>query len=170
MAEKRRNPELLLAGEVGKPHGILGEVYLMPISDDPQRFEPGNRLTHADGRSLVVEAARQHRDRLLVKFEGIDSRSDAETLRGPVYVSASQLRALGDDEFWEHELIGCRVVSPTGEELGSVAAVVPGPAQDLLAVTTVAGERLVPLVADIVTRVDPREQTVVVDAPAGLLE
>ena len=160
----------MLAGQIGKPHGLAGEVYVIRISDDPRRFETGSRLLHEDGRALVVADARTHRDRFLVRFEGFDDRDGAETLRGALYVPAEEKRALEAGEFWEHDLQGWDVVDArTGDVVGTVARVLEGPAQDLLAVDTPAGERLVPFVGAIVLEVDPAEGRVTIDPPEGLL-
>jgi 16S rRNA processing protein RimM len=161
---------MLLAGQVGKPHGLAGEVYVVPISDDARRFEPGSVLQRDDGSSVVVESARSHTDRFLVKFEGVDTRNEAEQLRGPLFVSPDDARPLDDDEFWPHELEGCAVMGPGGEELGVVTRVLTGPAQDLLEVATERGERLVPLVKKIVTGVDLERRRITIDPPEGLLE
>lgn len=160
---------LLLAGEVGKPHGLMGEVYVVAISDDPRRFEAGSVLHHEEGRTLTVAASRHHRGRLLVTFEEISTRDEAEGLRGALYVPASEARDLAEDEFWYGDLVGLRVVDPAGTEIGSVTRVEPGSAQDLLVVETSAGERLVPLVKQIVVEVRAGDGEVVVDAPEGLL-
>jgi 16S rRNA processing protein RimM len=161
---------MLLAGRIGKPHGISGEVYVERISDDPARFAAGSRLVHSDGRRLVVESSRSHRTRFLVKFAGIDDRSAAEQLRGAIYVGTDEVRDLNAGEFWEHELIGCAVVDVRGRELGRVEGVIPGPAQDLLSISTARGERMVPLVGDIVVGVDIEARRVRIDPPEGLLE
>jgi 16S rRNA processing protein RimM len=161
---------LLLAGEIGKPHGVHGDVYVVPISDDPHRFDAGMVLTRSGGGTLAVERSRRHRDRLLVKFSGIDDRSAAERLSGPLYVPTEALRALRADEWWEHELIGMRVEDVAGREVGTVSAVLPGAAQDLLAVDTPAGERLVPLVTEIVVGIEEQARRVHIDPPPGLLD
>ncbi|MGH2786623.1 MAG: ribosome maturation factor RimM [Actinomycetota bacterium] len=163
-------PGKLLAGHIGKPHGVSGEVYVVRISDDPKRFEPGRRLEHDDGRELMVETARPHRDRFLVKFAGIDTRTDAESLRGELYVPFDAARTLEQDEFWPHQLIGCEVATPSGERIGTITGVQPGPAHDILVVDTPGGERLVPTVKAIVTSVDIDARMITVDAPAGLLD
>ncbi|MFN2488354.1 MAG: ribosome maturation factor RimM [Actinomycetota bacterium] len=161
---------MLLAGQVGRPHGIAGEVQVLPISDDPRRFDPGSLLVHDGAGELLVERSRRHRDRLLVKFEGIDTRTDAEGLRGALYVAGDHVRELDEDEYWEHEIVGCEVVDPAGRVLGRVTRVVPGAAQDLLAVATEGGERLVPVVAEIVRAVEVQARRVRIDPPAGLLD
>ena len=141
----------------------------MAISDDPRRFQAGSELLRDDGR-LIVESVRPHGTRLLVKFEGVDTRDDAESLRGPLFVPADDARTLEDDEYWPHDVIGCEVYNLSDDRIGVVADLVPGAAQDLLIVTTEAGERMVPLVKEIVRRVDVAERRVVIDPPAGLLD
>ncbi|MDQ3957721.1 MAG: ribosome maturation factor RimM [Actinomycetota bacterium] len=143
---------------------------MIPISDDPRRFEAGSRLEQADGRTLVVRSARNHGNRFLVAFEGYEDRDAAETLRGALYVDAADARELDADEFWEHELTGLTVVRADGGDIiGTVSHVQEGPAQDLLVVDTPAGERLVPLVAGIVVEVDVAAGRVTLDPPQGLL-
>lgn len=160
----------MLAGQIGKPHGLGGEVYVIRISDDPRRFEPGSELLHEDGRTLVVAETRTHRDRFLVRFEGFTDRTAAEALRGALYVPASEARELEDGEFWERDLEGLDVVhARTGDPVGTVAYVLESPAQDLLVVETPAGERMVPLVDEIVVAVDVEAGRVEVDPPEGLL-
>jgi 16S rRNA processing protein RimM len=155
---------------VGKPHGLAGDVYVVPISDDPRRFDPGSVLLRADGTELVIQSARRHADRFLVRFEGVESRDAATSLRGPLYVSADEVRELEEDEFWPHDLEGCDVVDAAGEPVGTVLRVVTGAVQDLLAVETDKGERLVPLVKEIVTSVELDERRVTIDPPEGLLD
>ena len=161
---------MLLAGQIGKPHGVSGEVYVIRISDDPRRFEPGATLIHEDGRALVVASARPHRDRFLVRFEGIDDRPAADAARGKLFVSQEDVRELEDDEFWPHDLVGCKAFAPDGTAIGSVTGVQMGGVQDLLVIETPAGERLVPLVEALVPEVDVNAGRVVVSAPPGLLE
>ena len=160
----------MVAGAVGKPHGLEGEVYVVPISDDPRRFQPGADVVHDDGRVLRVEATRPHGSHLLIKFEGVDSRSDAERCRGTLYIGSDSLRQLEADEYWPHELEGCSVVDLTGTPVGTVARVVPGAAQDLLAIDAAAGECLVPIVKHIVVGVDLGDRRVTIDPPEGLLD
>lgn len=160
----------MIAGEIGKPHGIHGDVYVVCISDDPRRFEAGAELIHSAGQTLIVESARPHRDRFLVKFEGVDSREDAEMMRGTLYVPADDVRELEEGEYWERDLIGCEVFGSDDSRYGEVTAVIPGTAQDLLEVETPAGTRLVPLVEEFIVEIDPAQRRIVLDPPEGLLE
>lgn len=157
-------------GQIGKPHGLQGEVYVARISDDPRRFEVGARLQHEDGRELVVSSARPHRDRFLMAFEGATSRDAAEGLKGALYISTEEARSLDADEYWPHDLIGCSVRNADGAEIGEVVEVVSNPAQELLVISTAAGERFIPMVKEMIRDVDLTERRIVVAAPEGLLD
>jgi 16S rRNA processing protein RimM len=134
------------------------------------RFEAGARLLHETKGVLEIESSRRHHGALLVKFTGVDTRDRAEELRGTLFVGAEDLRTLDTGEYWHHDVIGCAVVDETGAELGAVTRVDPGVAQDLFAIETPLGERLVPAVKDIVVEVDIRGRRIVIAPPAGLLD
>lgn len=138
----------------------------MRISDDPRRFEPGSTLFRADGSPVVVASARNHRDRLLVRFEGVSSRTDAEGLRGPLYVPATDRRELDEDEYWPDDLIGCSVETIDGHAAGTVVDVSSNRAQDLLVLDSGA---YIPMVKEIVVSVDVTAKMVTIDPPEGLL-
>ena len=125
---------------------------------------------HSNGQTLVVEHARDHRNRFLVKFEGVDSRADAEAVKGTLYVPADRARDLEEGEYWERDVVGSSVVTVDGADVGTVTEIIPGAAQDLLEIDTDRGPRLVPFVSEIVTEVDPRSRRIVIDPPEGLLE
>lgn len=144
---------------------------MVPISDDPSRWDPGSRLLRSDGSELIVEGSRPHKNsRLLVKFEGVSSRTDAEGLRGPVFVTAEQRRELEAGQYWQSDLIGCTVVTHDGSEVGEVSGIVSSEAQDLMSVARGGRSWLVPLVTAIILEVDVEARRVVIDPPPGLLE
>ena len=118
----------------------------------------------------MVERSREHRDRFLVKFEGIDSRPEAEAAKGTLFVPADRARELEDGEYWERDVVGCTVVTSEGASLGTVTDVIPGPAQDLLEIDTERGPKLVPFVSEFVSDVDTGARKIVLDPPEGLLE
>lgn len=148
---------------------MRGEVTVVPKTDDPNRFAPGQRLVTDGGRALVVASARRYRDRgLLVAFVGVTDRTEAESLRGALLtVPSGSRRDLGDGEFWPEQLVGLRAVTPDGSPLGRVSGVDLGEAQDRLIVTRPDGaEVLVPFVDPLVW--DPTEGEIVIDPPEGL--
>jgi 16S rRNA processing protein RimM len=169
----------LVVGRVVKAHGVTGEIVVEVRTDDPDlRFAPGTRLRaqprgDAPQTEYVVESAREHSGRLLVRLAGVTDRNGAEALRGNVFVVDSEnLPPIEDpDEFYDHQLEGLRVVTTDGRLVGNVAEVLHTAAGELLSVTTETGaEVLVPFVSAIVTEVSLENQTIEIDPPEGLLE
>jgi 16S rRNA processing protein RimM len=167
---------LLTVGRILRPHGVRGEVVVEVTTDEPgQRYAVGATLSAeppAPG-TLTVDAQRPHLGRLLVVFKEVSDRGTAEALRGVLLRVDSEVVAAPDDpdEFLDHQLVGLAVVTPAGEELGTVARIDHAPAADLLVVERpAAGTALVPFVKAIVPEVDLAGGRVVVDPPPGLLD
>ena len=156
---------LLEVGRVDKPHGVRGEVVISLTTDRTERVAPGSVL-HAGGRALVVAASKPHQHRWIVRFEGVDTREDADALHGAV-LRAEPLTRDATDVLWVHELIGSTVVDASdGRELGVVEAVEANPASDLLVLA--GGGGLIP-VRFVVTH-DAVQRRVIVEVPEGLLD
>jgi 16S rRNA processing protein RimM len=160
---------------IGKPHGIRGEVTVQVLTDAPEdRFIPGAVLD-VEGikgvSQLTIESARWNKQILLLAFEEIADRNEAETLRGgrlminPVEAGAAE----NPDEFFEHELKGLRIIDK-GADIGEITGLRTGAAQDLLVADIEGREVLIPFVAQIVREVDVDGGRAVVDLPAGLTD
>jgi 16S rRNA processing protein RimM len=154
----------LVVGRVGRAHGLRGEVAVSFSSNRPERAAPGARLFAGD-RELVVETARPHQGRMLVRFAGVDDRTAAERLQGAELTAAplGDAADLGDDELWVHEVVGAEVLDPSGARVGRVVAVEANPAHDLLVLDD---GTLVPMVFV----VEQREGALVIDPPEGLFD
>ncbi|MDQ3886843.1 MAG: ribosome maturation factor RimM [Actinomycetota bacterium] len=160
-----------LVGQVGRPHGVRGEVSIRVRTDAPdERFSVGAQLNAGEGRVLTISSVRSHADRLLVRFEGVNDRTGAEALRGTLLtVDVCTLAPTEDpDEFHDHELEGLLVVEAAGRELGTVCEVLHSPGGDLLVVDTAPGNVLVPFVREIVPTVDLAARRIVLEPPEGL--
>jgi 16S rRNA processing protein RimM len=114
----------LVVGRVVKAHGVTGELVVDIRTDDPDlRFAPGSSLRGRPSRGgpesrYVVESAREHSGRLLVRLEGIADRSAADAMRGIIFlVDTEELPPIEDpDEFYDHQLEGLqsrRVLRPS---------------------------------------------------------
>jgi 16S rRNA processing protein RimM len=160
----------VVVGKVTKAHGLHGEVVVLVLSDNPERFVPGAAVFLESGRELLVRTSRPSGARLLVAFDGIDDRTAAETLRGAtLVVPRSMLPELPDGEYWPHQLEGCIVVTESGRGLGAIADVVSNPANDLwVAVDDTGTETLVPAIREVVVDVDIDARRVLVRDIPGL--
>ena len=167
---------LVTIGEIGRPHGLRGELRVTPLTDHPERFETLKECVLWDAERDRREpcrliAARRQGDALVVAIAGFDSPEAAGGLTGRL-LAVPESEALPPPEgyFYPWQLEGCRVVTEEGQEVGRVLRVETSPAQDLWVVGDGAREHLVPAVADIVRDIDLRERRVVIRPPEGLLD
>jgi len=101
----------------------------------------------------------------LVRLEGVETREAAEALTGAaIEIERTQLPALGEREYYQSDLIGCRVTNVEGIELGVVSHFVAAPAHPVMAVLGTR-ERLIPATAGHLRRVDLAARALVVDWP-----
>ncbi len=177
----REDPRHLVVGRIKKAHGVRGEVSVQPLTDHPEStFAPGVVLYPEGGEGwiaeatqpLVVEGVRHSNRGVLVHFAGLTSREEAEALRD-VYLARplDELEAKEEGEFFHHELVGLRVVTVSGEDVGTVVGVYEARSSDLLEVSRAQGSALmVPFVGHIVKSVDLEAGTITIEPPEGLLE
>ena len=164
----------LQVARIGKPHGIRGEVTVQVLTDAPEdRFVPGTEFVvePASSGPLTVSSARWNKDILLLGFEEVADRNQAETLRGAkLFVETEELDEDDDEGWYEHELVGLEA-RVGGTVVGKVTALNTMPVQDLLMVTTPDGEEiLVPFVEQIVPEVNVEDGYILLTPPDGLFE
>ncbi|OMH36760.1 ribosome maturation factor RimM [Tersicoccus sp. Bi-70] len=174
----------LRIARIGRPHGIRGEVTVEVLTDDPEnRFVPGAVLdveaagSDSAGGPLTVRSSRWNKGILLLGFEEVDDRNQAERLRGARLLLETDDEEPDDDAWYEHELVDLDVVlgddegNGVGPRIGRVTALQTMPAQDLLVIELTDGrEVLVPFVEQIVPTVDVDARRVVLTPPPGLLD
>ncbi len=167
---------LVLVARAGRPWGRAGELLVELETDWPEiRFRPGGTLVaglrSGERRTLRVRRLTVRGGRTMLGFEGIDSIGDAEPLAGAELYARRADAVLEAGEVHVADLPGLAVERPDGRVVGHVVSVLEGVAADLLVVATTDGaERLVPLVPEITTGIDPAAGRVVIDPPAGLLD
>ncbi len=167
--------DVVAVGRIGKAHGIRGDVFVEPWTDVPEeRFVPGVRLTAdpAERGPFTVASARNHSGKLVVHFEGVDTRNDAEAIRGTLLVMPAAARPVIEDpdEFYDTDLIGLSVSTVAGDPLGPITDVLHSAAGSLLSIDVAGREVLLPFRLEFVPRIDLAAGTAEVDLPDGLLE
>ncbi|MCO5325296.1 MAG: ribosome maturation factor RimM [Nocardioidaceae bacterium] len=165
--------DYVVVGLIGPAHGLKGEVYVEPRTDEPeQRFAVGASLSgvrRGETRAFAVERRRVHQGKTLILFAGVTSRTDAESLRGyELRCLPGTGRPADPEEYYDHQLIGLQVQSESGEVVGTLKQI-QHHAQDLLVIDTPRGEVLVPFVSALVPVVDLEAGRLVVADRPGLL-
>lgn len=106
----------------------------------------------------------------MLKFEGIDSPEAArQLLHQLVYVPVEEAVELGEDEYFWYQIVGLKVYTVDGRELGEVVDILPTGANDVYVVHGPSGEVLVPAIEDVVETVDLAEGKIIVKPMEGML-
>ena len=163
---------LLLVGRVARAHGIRGHVIVNPETDFMEdRFRAGQvvLIGPADGaRPSEILESRIHQGRPIVRFAGIDTMNDAETLAGAtLWLRERDLAPLPAGTFYRHDLVGCEVIDTHGAKVGKVTGVEGSLDRSYLVVDE---HTLIPLVGDICVAVDITARRVTINPPEGLIE
>ncbi len=171
-------PHFLILGRILRPHGVRGELRVEIATQFPERvsdletvFIGSDPYDDESALPFTLTAARRHRDLLLVTLEEITSREEADPLRGKLLmVALEDAVPLEEGEYYIFQILGARVVTSAGEELGRIAQVLETGANDVFVVQGgPRGEVLIPDVPHVVVDVDIENQIVTVDPLPGLL-
>ena len=181
--------EWVLLARLVRPQGRKGEIIAEIYTDFPERFKEKPRVFLANAKALIptrealIEKHWMHQGRVVLKFHGIDSINDAETLRGlDVIVPAEERVMLKDDSVYIGDLVGCRLLDVAGPEVVDVGEIIDversqAPAPDLLVVRPAGTEGarkaeplLVPFAKSYLVAVDVAEKRLTMRLPAGLAE
>lgn len=171
-------PELILVGRLGRAHGIHGEINLYPSIDEESMFslaEDKDFFLHLeiDGLPvpfLVEDLRGKAESSLLVKFEEVDSREEADRYDGcSVYVPAD---LIGEDiEFQPQHFIGYTLVDANEVPVGKVIDINDNTANILLIVERKDSneEVMIPIADELVRYIDVEKQLISLTIPDGLI-
>ena len=177
----------LVVARVLRPHGTQGELACDIVTEFPQRFRRtkrvflappagpgrGEPLAGATPRPYGVNRARvaPHRghSEVILSLDEVADRAAAEALRGwLVQVPENEAWKLPRGRYYWHQIVGLRVVTAGGEEIGTVSEILETGANDVYVVKGSGGERLIPAIKQVVTEIAPERGEMVVSLIPGL--
>lgn len=171
----------ILVARIVRPQGRRGEVVAEIHTDFPESFALRRRLfliapdATAPAREVVLAEHRLHQDRIVLKFEGVDSIPEAEALRDfEVAIPIDERVPLKDETFYISDLLGCMLVNTRSgsEPVGRILSVDrESSSAPLLVVQPAAGgEILIPFARAYLKHVDVANKRIEMELPEGLLD
>jgi 16S rRNA processing protein RimM len=178
MSDERSGDDqlLVIVAHALRTRGLKGEIVAELLTDFPERFDGVNELIavspRGERRVVELESHWFQKDRVILKFLKFDNAEAAQTLVGFDFaVPESERVALPENQYYDWELEGCKVIMPGGESIGEVESVLKTGAAPVLVVKGEAGsEKLIPLAASVIRKIDQENKSIVIDPPDGLLE
>jgi 16S rRNA processing protein RimM len=170
--------ELVAIAKPTRTRGLRGELVADVLTDFPERFEETETVLvikpNGERAELKLEAHWFQKNRVVLKFAGIDSIEAAEELvNSEICVPESEAVELEEGEFFDWELAGCRIETIEGERIGTVREVMRTGGTEILVVDSFADAEkdfLIPFANDICVETDIENKLIRVDLPEGLLE
>lgn len=172
LAEENAEPRFLVIGKIIKPHGVNGEVRVEIHTDTPQRYSWLDAVYVGQNKPQLrmIESVRYHKNWVLLKLAGINDRSDAEALRSKlVQIPEGEGLPLDEGEYYLYQIIGFKVVSDDGIDVGWVTEVLETNANNVFVVDGQFGEILLPDINDVVLSIDLQTRLITIHLMDGLL-
>lgn len=157
----------IVIGKIVAPHGVRGDIRIMPLTDRPEQFLNLSYLLLEDGRQLTVKAARFHKRMVLVSTKEITTMNDAELLRDKkILIRAEDLPPLEEGRFYVADLIGLPVFDEEGKQLGTFKDSITTGSNDVY-IVAVPGDKdlLIPALKIYVREINLQEKRIVVKLP-----
>lgn len=167
--------ELLQVGAITSTHGIKGEVKIFPTTDDPNRFKKLKNVILDTDKELIeleISGVKFFKQFVILKFKGINDINDIEKYKGKkLLVTRENAVELDEGEYFIADLIGLKVITDDGNELGELTDVLQTGANDVYEVEMNNGkEVLIPAIKDCILDVNLNEGIMKVHLLKGLID
>ncbi len=168
------SPPYVIVGRVSRPHGIRGELRVVPDTDFPEHLAgliEAVLLKDDRPTPVRVQRVRPHGAEILVTIAGVESIEQAEQWRGAdLAVPRRDAAVLPQGRHYVFEVLGLRVLTEAGEELGTVAEILRTGSNDVYVVRGAGREYLIPAISSVVLAIEPAAGRLIIRPLAGLLE
>ena len=157
----------VVLGQIVAPHGVRGDLRIMPLTSNTQLFMDMDYLLLPDDRRLQIIKARPHKNIMLVTVKEITSIEAAEALRGQkVSVYREDMPELPEGRYYVGDLIGLPVLDEEGKQIGVFKDVLPTGSKDVYVIQPPEGRDI--LVANIpenIREIDLQNRRIIVRLP-----
>ena len=167
--------EYIDVGKIINTHGIKGEVKVMPLTDDPQRYGKLKKV-YIEGSSgvelLNIEGRKYFKELVIIKFKEINDMNSAEALKGKVLkINKADAVKLPKDSYFIFDILDCEVFEENGNRLGILKDIIQTGSNDVYVVRDENNrEILIPALKSVVNKVSIEDKKITVTLPKGLLE
>lgn len=160
-------------GIVTKPHGVKGEVKVIPTTDSLSRFREVKKVVLTKGNEELpceIESVKYQNDRVIVKLSILHSMDEAESKRdGEIWISKAD-SPCKENEYFIGDLIGLSAFREDETKIGTIKDVLETGANDVFLIEQESGTLMVPLISDCIVKVCPEEKKIILRLLPGLEE
>jgi 16S rRNA processing protein RimM len=166
--------EWATVGKVVALFGVRGELKVRSLTDIPNRFAELDAVYLGPHHTRYpIQGVRPYKgEMILLKLAGIDDANTAEALRNQdLLIPLSQLAELPPDSYYQHDILGLRVFTLDGRDLGEIIDIIVTGSNDVYVLKMPAGSQvLIPAIKDVIKQIDLTRRTMHIDPLPGLLD
>jgi 16S rRNA processing protein RimM len=163
------NPRFIPIARVVAPWGIHGEVKVESMTDFSDRFACGNTV-YLQELPVKIESSRLNDNLVILKISTIDSRNQAEEIRGSfLEIPFSQLHSLEEGEYYQFQLLGLKVLSPESVLLGQISDIIQTGSNDVYEVSSDTNTFLIPATDEVIKSIDLAKGCMTIEVMKGLI-
>lgn len=161
-------------GLISRARGIKGEIVVTPLTDDPRRLlklKKAKFFLREEYCIFSIQSSRRFKDTVIIKLAGIDNPEDAKKLVGCyLEIEKDEVPPLPKGKYYIFDVVGLKVRTPEGENLGEVKEVIQYPANDVYVVSHQGKEFDLPATKEIIKKIDLENKVMVVQPLAGIFD
>ena len=165
--------ECFYLGKVTKPWGVKGQMVLFLDVDTPEDYlELDSAFVEVKGNLVpyFFHLDSLNGNKAVVTFEELSADQAAALAGHSLYLPLGLLPKLEGNKFYFHEVLGFRVIDDEKGDIGTLEQVIEYPAQPLFQVMKNGVEILIPVIDEVIERVDREQKIVFIKAPKGLID
>lgn len=162
-------------GKIVNTQGIKGDVRCVSFTDDIKRFDLLKSVYVTTGKTtrvLEIERHRYHKQFVVIKFKGVDTMNDAESLKNSIIkIDESEALPLKEDEYYIGDLYGLEVFDKDNNKIGKIKDIIFTGANDVYVIEREdKKDLLLPAIKQCILNVDIEENKMIVEVLKGLDE
>jgi 16S rRNA processing protein RimM len=162
-------------GKIVNTHGVKGEVKVIPLTDNPERYSKLKSVYIESPSGLLeyhLSGVKYLKNFVIVKFEEVEGMDAAEALKDKVLkIDRANAVKLPKNSFFICDLIGCEVIEANGTVLGKLKDILQTGSNDVYTVVDEnKREILIPALKSVVNEISIENKRITVTLPKGLLD
>lgn len=161
-------------GKIINTHGIKGEVSIIPLTNDINRFSDLEIIYLGNKKIKVqIKQARPHKNAILLKFQEFDNINQVLSYVGDsIYIDEVEKQILPEDHFYIYDIVGSSVFNTTGEKIGVITEVNQYTSNDVYTIKNQEEnkEYFIPAIKEFVVDVNIEEKKIVIEPIEGMIE
>jgi len=178
-SKSNKSAGLVECGRVGRAVALKGECQVIWASGSCPVSKGEHLLLSRDGKSefekFAVVGLRTQGSFSIVRFDGISDRNSAKTLNGSlIFIEEERLPQLGKGEYYSYQILGMKVVTEEGIEVGEIVRIFTAGENDVYEILPDGAKRgseiMVPAISEVIRNIDIAKKVMTIRPMEGMLD